>query len=236
MTHYFISDLHLDPSRSHCTEGFLRYLSRIQASDQLYILGDLFEAWLGDDDDTAFTRAIAAALQTCSGTLYFMHGNRDFLLGEAYAERCGLTLLPEHHQITVGSETILLLHGDSLCTDDTAYMKIRPMLRDPSFQKQLLAKPILERQAIALDARTESQAHTSQTKLAIMDVNPQAVRDALLAQQCQTMIHGHTHRPFHHHSVLEDQIGRRMVLGDWDIEGWHIRERQGALILEAFAL
>jgi UDP-2,3-diacylglucosamine hydrolase len=236
MTHYFISDLHLDPSRSHCTEGFLRYLSRIQASDQLYILGDLFEAWLGDDDDTAFTRAIAAALQTCSGTLYFMHGNRDFLLGEVYAKRCGLTLLPEHHQITIGSETILLLHGDNLCTDDTAYMKIRPMLRDPSFQKQLLAKPILERQAIALDARTESQAHTSQTKLAIMDVNPQAVRDALLAQQCQTMIHGHTHRPFDHHSVLEDQIGRRMVLGDWDIEGWHIRERQGALILEAFAL
>jgi len=123
-----------------------------------------------------------------------------------------------------------------LCTDDTAYMKIRPMLRDPSFQKQLLAKPILERQAIALDARAESQAHTSQTKLAIMDVNPQAVRDALLAQQCQTMIHGHTHRPFDHHSVLEDQIGRRMVLGDWDIEGWHIREKQGALILEAFAL
>ena len=236
MTHYFISDLHLDPSRSHCTEGFLRYLSRIQASDQLYILGDLFEAWLGDDDDTAFTRAIAAALQTCSGTLYFMHGNRDFLLGEVYAKRCGLTLLPEHHQITVGSETILLLYGDSLCTDDTAYMKIRPMLRDPSFQKQLLAKPILERQAIALDARAESQAHTSQTKLAIMDVNPQAVRDALLAQQCQTMIHGHTHRPFDHHSVLEDQIGRRMVLGDWDIEGWHIREKQGALILEAFAL
>ena len=236
MTHYFISDLHLDPSRSHCTEGFLRYLSRIQASDQLYILGDLFEAWLGDDDDTAFTRAIAAALQTCSGTLYFMHGNRDFLLGEVYAKRCGLTLLPEHHQITIGSETILLLHGDNLCTDDTAYMKIRPMLRDPSFQKQLLAKPILERQAIALDARTESQAHTSQTKLAIMDVNPQAVRDALLAQQCQTMIHGHTHRPFDHHSVLEDQIGRRMVLGDWDIEGWHIREKQGALILEAFAL
>ena len=236
MTHYFISDLHLDPSRSHCTEGFLRYLSRIQASDQLYILGDLFEAWLGDDDDTAFTRAIAAALQTCSGTLYFMHGNRDFLLGEVYAKRCGLTLLPEHHQITIGSETILLLHGDSLCTDDTAYMKIRPMLRDPSFQKQLLAKPILERQAIALDARAESQVHTSQTKLAIMDVNPQAVRDALLAQQCQTMIHGHTHRPFDHHSVLEDQIGRRMVLGDWDIEGWHMREKQGALILEAFAL
>ena len=236
MTHYFISDLHLDPSRSHCTEGFLRYLSRIQASDQLYILGDLFEAWLGDDDDTAFTRAIAAALQTCPGTLYFMHGNRDFLLGEVYAKRCGLTLLPEHHQITIGSETILLLHGDSLCTDDTAYMKIRPMLRDPSFQKQLLAKPILERQAIALDARAESQAHTSQTKLAIMDVNPQAVRDALLAQQCPTMIHGHTHRPFDHHSVLEDQIGRRMVLGDWDIEGWHIREKQGALILEAFAL
>ena len=236
MTHYFISDLHLDPSRSHCTEGFLRYLSRIQASDQLYILGDLFEAWLGDDDDTAFTRAIAAALQTCSGTLYFMHGNRDFLLGEVYAKRCGLTLLPEHHQIKIGSETILLLHGDNLCTDDTAYMKIRPMLRDPSFQKQLLAKPILERQAIALDARAESQAHTSQTKLAIMDVNPQAVRDALLAQQCQTMIHGHTHRPFDHHSVLEDQIGRRMVLGDWDIEGWHIREKQGALILEAFAL
>ena len=236
MTHYFISDLHLDPSRSHCTEGFLRYLSRIQASDQLYILGDLFEAWLGDDDDTAFTRAIAAALQTCSGTLYFMHGNRDFLLGEVYAKRCGLTLLPEHHQITIGSETILLLHGDSLCTDDTAYMKIRPMLRDPSFQKQLLAKPILERQAIALDARAESQAHTSQTKFAIMDVNPQAVRDALLAQQCQTMIHGHTHRPFDHQSVLEDQIGRRMVLGDWDIEGWHIREKQGALILEAFAL
>ena len=236
MTHYFISDLHLDPSRSHCTEGFLRYLSRIQASDQLYILGDLFEAWLGDDDDTAFTRAIAAALQTCSGTLYFMHGNRDFLLGEAYAARCGLTLLPEHHQITVGSETILLLHGDSLCTDDTAYMKIRPMLRDPSFQKQLLAKPILERKAIALDARAESQAHTSQTKLAIMDVTPHAVRDVLQAQQCQTMIHGHTHRPFDHHSVLDNQIGRRMVLGDWDNEGWHIRETDSGLILEAFAL
>ena len=236
MTHYFISDLHLDPSRSHCIEGFLRYLSEIKASDQLYILGDLFEAWLGDDDDTPFIQAITSALQACPGTLYFMHGNRDFLLGEAYAARCGLTLLPEHHQITVGSETILLLHGDSLCTDDTAYMKIRPMLRDPSFQQQLLAKPILERQAIALDARAKSQAHTSQTKLAIMDVTPHAVRDVLQAQQCQTMIHGHTHRPFDHHSVLGDQIGRRMVLGDWDNEGWHIRETDSGLILEAFAL
>ena len=236
MTHYFISDLHLDPSRSRCIEGFLRYLSGIRAGDHLFILGDLFEAWLGDDDDTDFTQAIASALQACPGTLYFMHGNRDFLLGAAYAERCGLTLLPEHHQITVGHETVLLLHGDSLCTDDTAYMKIRPMLRDPSFQKQLLAKPILERQAIALDARAESQAHTSQTKLAIMDVTPQAVRDVLQTQQCQTLIHGHTHRPFDHQSVLSNEIGRRLVLGDWGDEGWHIRETHDALILEAFAL
>ena len=236
MSHYFISDLHLDPSRSHCIEGFLRYLSTIQAGDELYILGDLFEAWLGDDDDSAFTQAIAGALKSCAGTLYFMHGNRDFLLGEDFAKRCDLTLLLEHHQVRVGHETVLLLHGDSLCTDDTAYMKIRPMLRDPSFQKQLLAKPILERQAIALDARAESQAHTSQTKLTIMDVTHQAVRNILRAQHCQTMIHGHTHRPFDHHSVLDNQVGRRLVLGDWEDEGWHIRETDGELILEAFAL
>jgi UDP-2,3-diacylglucosamine hydrolase len=145
-------------------------------------------------------------------------------------------LLLEHHQVRVGHETVLLLHGDSLCTDDTAYMKIRPMLRDPSFQKQLLAKPILERQAIALDARAESQAHTSQTKLTIMDVTHQAVRKVLRARHCQTMIHGHTHRPFDHHSVLDNQVGRRLVLGDWEDEGWHIRETDGELILEAFAL
>jgi UDP-2,3-diacylglucosamine hydrolase len=236
MSRYFISDLHLDSSRSQCIEGFLRYLHGIQSGDQLYILGDLFEAWLGDDDDNAFTRTIADALQTCAGTLYFMHGNRYFLVGEAFAQRCGLTLLPEIHQIMIGNESILLLHGDSLCTDDAAYMKIRPMLRDPNFQQQLLAKPILERQAIALDARAESQAHTSQTALAIMDVAPQTVRDVMQAQQCRTLIHGHTHRPFDHQSVLEEGSGRRLVLGDWGDHGWHICEANDALILESFAL
>ena len=110
------------------------------------------------------------------------------------------------------------------------------MLRDPNFQQQLLAKPILERQAIALDARAESQAHTSQTALAIMDVAPQTVRDVMQAQQCRTLIHGHTHRPFDHQSVLEEGSGRRLVLGDWGDHGWHICEANDALILESFAL
>lgn len=236
MPAFFISDLHLDDHRPECVEGFLRYLGNFTAGDQLFILGDLFEAWVGDDHTSPMIDSIKAALKTCEAEIFFQHGNRDFLIGAEFARQCGLALLPDAYQLTLTDETVLLMHGDSLCTLDTDYMRIRPMLRDPEFQHQLLAKPIQERIKIAADARNESQAHTQTSDLAIMDVTPEAVIDTLNQHGVKTLIHGHTHRPFDHKNVLSQGSGRRLVLGDWGALGWHIVADEGGLTLESFEL
>ena len=234
---YFISDLHLDESRPKVAEGFLRYLSDLRSQDQLYILGDLFEVWVGDDYETPFIKLMEQSLLNCEAETFIMHGNRDFLIGPAFAERTGTHLLEDPTLIELGGQPVLLMHGDSLCTRDEPYMAVREQLRNPAFQAQLLAQPIEARLVIASGAREKSTAHKANTDLFIMDVTPEAVFDTMKAHEVTTLIHGHTHRPFDHQRQGPDQAYRRLVLGDWHDQGWQISaDDKGQLSLSSFML
>lgn len=223
MSTLFISDLHLDPSRPDIMAGFRAVLEdRAPAADALYILGDLFEAWVGDDDDSPVAREACGALRTLSATglpVYFLRGNRDFLVGEAFGERTGVRVLPERHIVEVAGRPTLLLHGDELCTDDVAYQAMRRQLRDPAWQAQMLSRPIAERRAMAEQLRAQSRDATSAKAEEIMDVNQQAVEKALLGAGVRHMIHGHTHRPATHRFELRGESAQRVVLGDWHERG-----------------
>ncbi len=215
----FISDLHLDESRPHILELFTRFLAgEARYADALYILGDLFESWVGDDDDSAMAQNVATALREVrdSGVpVFFMHGNRDFLLGEDYATRAGMTLLPDPTVVDLGGERTLLMHGDTLCTDDVDYQKFRTLVRDSDWKRQFLAKPLAARRAFAAQARGESRKHTSSAKPEIMDVNAAAVEAVMRTHGVRRLIHGHTHRPATHALNLDGQAAQRIVLGDW---------------------
>jgi UDP-2,3-diacylglucosamine hydrolase len=224
MTTLFISDLHLDASRPAANAAFFDWLRReAVCSDALYILGDLFEAYIGDDDDAPLIGAVADALREVSDRgvpVGFVHGNRDFLVGDAFARRAGLRLLPEHGVIDVEGVPTLLLHGDTLCHDDVAYQQIRRQLRDPAWQQHFLAQPLMARRAFAAKARADSAKHTASADETIMDVTPAAVDQAFADFGVARMIHGHTHRPAIH--ALGD--GReRIVLGDWYTQGSVLR-------------
>ncbi|TLY50344.1 MAG: UDP-2,3-diacylglucosamine diphosphatase [Gammaproteobacteria bacterium] len=187
-------------------------------ADALYILGDLFESWIGDDDDAPLPARIAQATRALRDTgvpVYFMHGNRDFLLGADYAARAGMTLLADPAVIELGGERVLLMHGDTLCTDDVEYLKFRTLVRDPRWQQQFLSKSLAERRAFAAQARSESRKHTAMSAAEIMDVNQDAVAATMRAHGIRRMIHGHTHRPATHHFDLDGQTVERIVLGDW---------------------
>ena len=219
----FISDLHLDPARPHITQEFAR-LAAGAARDAaaLYILGDLFESWIGDDDDAPLALDVAQALQALSAhgvPVYFMAGNRDFLLGEAYAARAGITLLADPTVIELAGERTLLMHGDMLCTDDVEYRKFRTLVRNPEWQRQFLAKSLTERRAFAAMARGESSRQTATKAPEIMDVNPDAVIAAMREHGVRRLIHGHTHRPATHRFELDGQAAERIVLGDWYEQG-----------------
>jgi UDP-2,3-diacylglucosamine hydrolase len=215
----FISDLHLDESRPHIVELFTQFLAgEARSADALYILGDFFESWIGDDDDSALAKDVAASLRDLRDRgvpIFFMHGNRDFLLGADYAARAGMTLLPDPTIIELGRERILLMHGDTLCTDDVDYQKFRVLVRDPQWQRQFLAKPLTERRAFAAHAREESRRQTSAKPEQIMDVNPAAVMAAMREHGVRRLIHGHTHRPATHQLNLDGHAAERIVLGDW---------------------
>ena len=219
MSTFFISDLHLDEARPQITDLFLHFLARpARGAEALYILGDLFESWVGDDDDAALPARVAQALRALrdSGVpIHFMHGNRDFLLGADYAARAGLTLLPDPTVIALDGEPTLLMHGDTLCTDDIAYQKFRNMVRDPGWQQQFLSRSLGERRAFAAQARGESRKQTAMKAAEIMDVNQAAVESAVRAHGVQRLIHGHTHRPATHHFELDGRVTERIVLGDW---------------------
>jgi UDP-2,3-diacylglucosamine hydrolase len=240
MAIYFISDLHLEPAQKAITDGFLSFLDSLNDAEELYILGDFFEVWIGDDFSNEYIELINQALQQCAakGTkIYFMHGNRDFLVGQAWCDKAHCELLDESKLITLGDETVLLMHGDSLCTDDTEYMKVRVMLRNPQWQEQLLAKSIPERIEFAKQVRSESKESQKGKSYDIMDVNQKAVDDALSKANCATMIHGHTHRPDIHHWELKGENRIRYVLGDWGDKGWFIKWQAGEeLKLESFDL
>ena len=239
MATYFISDLHLQESHPRMAQGFFDYLDQRQNAEALYILGDFFEVWIGDDYETPFIQQVKAALKklTDAGVkLYLMHGNRDFALGELFCQQTGAELLPEPSAIELHGEKLLLLHGDSLCTKDLAYMKMRPMLRSPIMLKQLLSQSIEQRLTMAAHLRGESQKGNQMKSAEIMDVTPEEVDKVLNDHQLSTMIHGHTHRPYDHRWEQEGAARRRLVLGDWsDTQGWEIVARAGeGLTLRSF--
>jgi UDP-2,3-diacylglucosamine hydrolase len=233
VTTLFVSDLHLDDARPHIVDDFERFCAgEARRADAIYILGDLFEAYVGDDDDAALNARIAAALHGLADAgvpVRFIVGNRDFLLGESYARRCGMDLVDDGTVIDLYGTPTLILHGDVLCTDDAAYLAFRKQVRDPAWQAAFLARPLAERRAFAAQARDASRAHTSQADMAIMDVNQQAVEGALRQVGITRMIHGHTHRPAIHDFMLDEKPAQRIVLGDWYEQGSVLRvDRDGA--------
>lgn len=228
MTTLFIADLHLDPSRPQITTLFENYLAsdEVRHADALYILGDLVEAWIGDDDDAELPQRIAEATRAVRDAgvpVYFMVGNRDFLLGKKYAQRAGMTLLDDGTVHDIQGLPTLLMHGDVLCTDDVAYQAVRRQVRSPEWQAHVLAMPLEARRALAARAREESRQHTGSTMESIMDVNAGAVADALRRAGVTRLIHGHTHRPAVHAFELDNQAAARIVLGDWYEHGSVLR-------------
>ena len=220
---YFISDLHLAGDLPRVTQGFLNLLKQLESKAQaLYVLGDLFEAWVGDDNNSDYNLKIIQAFKqlSLSGTsLYFVHGNRDFLLGEAFAAACGGQLLGERTVIDVPTGKLLVEHGDALCTRDEKFMAFRVQSRHPVWQQGMLAKPLTERVQIAELWRMQSKMQNSNKPENIMDVTPQAVIDLMTQQQVTSLLHGHTHRPMIHKLALaNEQTGVRIVLGDWQEE------------------
>ena len=215
----FVSDLHLDAQWPEANAQFLEFLRHeaVHAST-LYILGDLFEAWVGDDDPDPARGAIADGLRdlTTRGVACFiLHGNRDFLLGQDFCARAGAHLLPDPVLANFGGEAVLLTHGDALCDDDHAYQELRSAVRDPAWQRRFLALPLATRIALVDRARKGSQAHTSRTIPYVMDVNPAAAEAAYRATGATRIIHGHTHRPGLHDGQIDGRAVQRIVLGAW---------------------
>ena len=222
----FIADLHLEDSAIDRTEWLLAFLAGpARKAEAVYILGDLFEFWIGDDALSATAQQVAkatAALHAAGVPCYFMHGNRDFLLGENYASAAGMELLPESLVVDLYGTPTLLLHGDTLCTDDVEYQVFRQQSRDPAWRAKILAMSIEERLRMAKSARDASIEHTSSTSMDIMDVNAEAVSEAFRKHKVSRMIHGHTHRPAFHLVDLGDSTAERIVLADWHRAGSYL--------------
>jgi len=231
MTTLFISDLHLDDRRPETTAQLQSFIQEeAAAADALYILGDLFEYWLGDDVPSQSSMAVAEAVSRISANgvpCYFMHGNRDFLLKEAYAKQAGMELLPEEHVVDLYGERVLLMHGDSLCTDDVAYQQLRTIVRNPAWQQDTLSKTPQERLQMAMQLREASAEHKGNEAMSIMDVNQGEVIRAFERHDVLRMIHGHTHRPATHDLEVNGQSAQRIVLGDWYTQGSVLRVQDG---------
>ena len=227
-----ISDLHLEEERPDISRAFLHFLdTRARQAEALYILGDFFEVWIGDDAMTPFQQGIAQALRALSdsGTrIYLMHGNRDFLIGKAFCREAGCTLLSDPHSVRLGGENVLLMHGDSLCTLDVGYQKMRRLLRNPLSLFILRNLPLATRRKLARKLRNESRSQTRMKASDIVDVTPDEVQRVMQTHGVRTLIHGHTHRPAVHELQLEGKPARRIVLGDWDRQGWALQvDEQG---------
>ncbi len=220
---YFIADLHLAQNRPDITACFLRFLKNEATKAQsLYILGDLFEAWLGDDDDSAYLATIAktlAALSTGGTTIYYIHGNRDFLLGQRFAKKSTMILLPEIDLIDLYGQSVVIMHGDTLCTRDIAYQKFRKKSRSWWWQALIKSLPLFVRKKIAADYRKKSAAATAIKSQDIMDVTLDEVVRCLESYHSQLLIHGHTHRPAVHELSVNNKAAKRIVLGDWYEQG-----------------
>jgi UDP-2,3-diacylglucosamine hydrolase len=219
----FVSDLHLDPSRPRVTRIFLDILESLgREADAVYLLGDLFEIWLGDDDDNPAGQAVAAGLAACTTAgipVHLMRGNRDFLIGERFAARCGCRLLDDPARIDLYGSPAVLTHGDSLCTDDVEYQVFRATVRDPRWQQAFLREPLPARRAAAQALRMKSRASTREKPETLTDVNHAAVVRLMTGHGARLLIHGHTHRPGVHTFHIGGEPARRMVLGDWHSQG-----------------
>ncbi|MBP3982861.1 UDP-2,3-diacylglucosamine diphosphatase [Pseudoxanthomonas helianthi] len=234
MATLFISDLHLDASRPEVTELFGRFLrEEVRGADALYILGDLFEAWVGDDDSSEVGAYVAAHLREVADAgvpVYFIRGNRDFLVGDEYAQRAGFRILPDPAVVVLYGKPTLLMHGDLLCTDDVAYQQFRAQTRNPAWQAQFLAQPLAARLAFAAQARAASMARQKEMKgdnraqfETITDVTPATVEATFARYGIDTLIHGHTHRPAIHDLDVGGHACQRIVLGDWYEQGSVLR-------------
>lgn len=229
-----ISDLHLQEERPDITGAFLAFLElHAKHAQALYILGDFFEVWLGDDAMSAYHHSIAAALKAVAagGTqIYLMHGNRDFLVGEQFCQQAGCQLLKDPSMVELAGEDVLLMHGDSLCTSDRSYMRLRRVLRNPLILFILRNLPLATRQHLAGDLRSKSKTSTRMKASDITDVNPAEVDAVMAHHQVRTLIHGHTHRPAVHELTEHRQ---RIVLGDWETHAWFIEASADQLKLQA---
>lgn len=222
----FISDLHLCPGRPDITGAFFNFLQQhiSQDCERLYILGDFFEYWIGDDEDNSFIRSIIEALNATSQKVpvYFIHGNRDFLIGEQFAKACNMTLLPESEVIDLYGRKALIMHGDSLCTQDLKYMKFRRKSRTKWWQTLMLSLPLFLRRHIAESARRKSQMNQQNVDMNILDVTPFEVINQMSRHNVDLLIHGHTHRPNIHWIEETDPPSERIVLGDWYDQGSYL--------------
>ena len=223
MATLFIADLHLQTEEPAITAGFLRFLQgEARQAGALYILGALFEAWIGDDDPNPLHQQIASAIKAVVDAgvpCYFIHGNRDFLVGQRFARQSGMLLLAEEERLDLYGREVLIMHGDTLCTDDPGYLAFRAKVHTPWIQRLFLALPLLIRRRIAARMRADSKAANSSKSMDIMDVNPQAVVDVMERHHVQWLIHGHTHRPAVHELQANGQPAWRVVLGAWHSEG-----------------
>ncbi len=227
MSTLFISDLHIDANAPEITEQFLGVLAgEARGADALYILGDLFESWIGDDAPDASQIAAIEGIKslTASGVPCFvMHGNRDFLLGERFCSASGARLLHDPVIVTLYGERVLVMHGDALCTDDKAYQRLRATVRDAGWQRRFMALSVASRRALAGAARDGSRAHTAAVEYTITDVNAESVTAALRTAGTATLLHGHTHRPAIHPISVDGRPCTRIVLGDWHNQGSILR-------------
>lgn len=240
MTIRLISDLHLDEKNPALCRAFFNYLDTLpEDTEALYILGDFFEAWVGDDDDLPFHENIRQRLKqlTQSGMpVFFMHGNRDFLVQDLFAKQTGCQIIPDPYILHYHEQTIALLHGDSLCTDDVEYQAFRAQMRDPNVQNMLLSQSLTERRALAQSLRDNSKEANSNKAEDIMDINQAELEKVMSDLQVKTLIHGHTHRPAKHRFVRDGENMSRIVLGDWNTHGWEIVIHKNGIDLNEFLL
>ena len=220
----FISDLHLSEKNPVTSQGFFTFLkTAAQECSHLYILGDLFEAWIGDDDDAPFVLDVMQHIKAATQNgleIFFIHGNRDFLCGQGFAEESNLTILPDPFFIDYFDQKIGLSHGDNFCTNDLEYVKYKGEVRSSAWQMEFLKKPLHERRKIASNMRDASQDNNGQKNMSIMDVTPSAIHQFFNQNNITLLIHGHTHRPKTHLVNTAEATGTRVVLGDWHETGW----------------
>ena len=231
MSIFFISDLHLEEKKPHLTDAFKNFInSKLSPKDELFILGDFFEQWIGDDYEDNFIKSIKDVLKEISNSgtkIFLMHGNRDFLIGQKFCKEVGANLIEDPYTFKIDYRKILLMHGDSLCTDDEDYQNFRKLVRNKEWQDEFLSKDLIERKTVAKNLREISTLENQNKNELIMDVNTTEVEKIIKNNSVDILIHGHTHRP-----KIHDENGiPRIVLGDWGDNLWYIKSSNGEIEL-----